>query len=463
MKRAVWLGMLALAAGMTALPVRAESQDDEGEKKFTIHGEVRARWEYVDNILDFEDSADRGGIGDPADDSFSFTPFRIRIAAKGMFAKGVTGYVELQNNGFFGDEFPQKVFDDPIGQAFDNTGFYNDDQNDTNLYQGFLELDHIGGSNFGASIGRREHALGNELQMGDSDFYGGQSFDGVRGWYGNDKWNVNGFMYKVAENNILLFTGTQADVDLRGVTFNMKFGSDQNQEIEPYLIIFHDGAEFFIDHADFITLGARYTKSNPDHNGADWNVELALQDGDVGSGPNPDSHSASLVEGWFGWSFGGKHRVHVGALMSSGDDDESDGVGGNEDTDHEDYLFLFPDNHAHNRLGDMDIVEGFLSYADTFFGSLFSNGITDYNVGYEWMGETNSFMAAYHQFTLTEPLFTGNDALGSEIDLGFNHMYNENTSLGVFVGNFMADDVILDLFGTDDDAMRIWGQARLRW
>src|SRR5262245_52417178 len=44
--------VLMLVAGL--VPAIADTHEgDEGDKKFTITGEVRARWEYFENLTDF--------------------------------------------------------------------------------------------------------------------------------------------------------------------------------------------------------------------------------------------------------------------------------------------------------------------------------------------------------------------------------------------------------------------------
>ncbi len=150
--------------------------------------------------------------------------------------------------------------------------------------------------------------------------------------------------------------------------------------------------------------------------------------------------------------------------MSSGDNEDAGGLP--DDGDHEDFLFLFPDFHAHNRLGDSDLEEIFFNASDAVFGTFSSSGVTDLNAGYEYFGERHGFMAAYHMFQLTEENCVGvtcDDDLGQELDVRYNYTYSNQLGFEAGVVDFMPGDAVLSAFGGDDDALRIWGQARLRF
>ena len=133
MKKVLFGSLLALMAALLFVP--AVAGDDDGEKKISVHGEVRARWEYSENFTDFRDSD-----GSSYRDSFDFMPYRVRVGVKGEFAKNVSAYVEIQNHGAFGDSFPLPVeqgVEDPALQSL-RTNFGT---NETVLYQGYIDLD----------------------------------------------------------------------------------------------------------------------------------------------------------------------------------------------------------------------------------------------------------------------------------------------------------------------------------
>jgi hypothetical protein len=447
-KRLFVLSVLAAGALFAALPAVADHEPTgEEEKRFHIHGEIRVRGEYMENFFDLEDDEAISAFGD---DEFGFWPFRVRIGADGKLAENVRGYVELQGAGFFGNEDPQKSFDFPPNQAFDFFGSLGDD---INLYQGFLELQKIGGSSFSVRLGRQEHTYGTELLMGDNDFYAGLAFDGGRGWWSTDRYDVNLFYYKVLEENVFqdfgFVDGESADKNFFGGTLDWKV-SEKAGTFGAYLLRFQD-----LDSNDaWWDVGARFAKMPSKDTRFDWNVELVFQNGEESTGSLDIKGFAA--EGWFGYTFGNgpRHRVHVGGLIASGDDDPTD-------TDEEDFIPLFGDNHAWNRLGDAD-----------FFTT---TNITDWNVGYNFTSanEKHSFFAAFHKFTMNEelgaipvnsffvaPFVPGEDDLGTEFDLKYSYLFAENTKLSVGVSNLAPGDA----FGPDaDDVLRVYAQARVRW
>src|SRR5262249_16343575 len=116
-----------LAVGLVALITPPVTFAADEEKPFTLHGEVRFRSEYDNNVDDLHDTEDNPpGF----DDGALFFPYRVRIAAEGHFTKNVSAWIEFQNTGEFGDDIngPRRV---------------NDFSSDTKLYQGNITLDHL--------------------------------------------------------------------------------------------------------------------------------------------------------------------------------------------------------------------------------------------------------------------------------------------------------------------------------
>src|SRR5439155_1477184 len=118
MKRLLYVALLAVGViTLIAPPVMAQE-----EKPFTLHGETRFGYEYHANTQDFDKNNNA--------DQFYFWPYRVRIAAEGKFAKGVTAWIEFQNGGVFGS-LSQPARD---GSDIVFTG------NDAELYQGNIQL-----------------------------------------------------------------------------------------------------------------------------------------------------------------------------------------------------------------------------------------------------------------------------------------------------------------------------------
>jgi hypothetical protein len=476
MWRKMLVGAVALLV-ITAVYAPPAAASDDDDVKVKVHASMRVRGEVLDNIADF---ADQNSSGDVNDDQYSIWPYRARVSFDAMFGDGVRAFVEIQNFGYFGDESPFKSVQDPNFQIFDVTTFGEFGFGSrTNLYQGYIELGHMGGSDFTLRAGRQEHALGNELQMGDLDFYNGQSFDGIRGMFDWDNVDMDVFYYRINEQNAgcTAFCGSD-NLNFGGVTATWSI-SDDGQVLEPYILSFRNGSDFgafAADKANITTIGARY--SRPVMNGDDiaaspfdWNIEAAYQTGDIGSDPNPANQKSSIIEGWFGWNWGdddSRGRLHVGGLVASGDKEDSQGLADNGD--HEDYLFLFPDFHAHNRLGDMDLETFFVNFADVVFGPFgpgyTATGITDYNVGYEGWWGPHSILIAYHDMSFTEDLCLYGPCtsdLGNEIDFNYNYRYSNHARLQLGIAQFSPGEGILQVFGMDDSAMRFWAQAMVNW
>jgi hypothetical protein len=457
MKKVLLTVLAGALTGMAFVPALAADESD----KFTFNGEVRARYEYLNNYLDLTDGQTSG---DTYDDGVSLAPYRVMIGMTGNFTKNVTGHIDLQYTGLFGDQYgPQWDFGGPPGQFF--TPYLYETQG-VQLYTGWLEIAKIGGSDFGARLGRQEHTYGTELFMGDNSYYAGLSFDGLRGMWQHGNNDLNVFYYKIAEDNFP-FGGPQGganDSDLFGATYDWNFNNGWGT-VGGYLLVGQDlngnGPVFEVD-SKVITYGARWNRGMMDGdklNMFDWNIEIAAQSGDEGGPgfPNPSVDLGGWIgEGWFAYNFkaGDTHgRVHIGTLMTSGDKLSSTGKD-------EGFVNYYGDFQANNRFGDLDWVD--------LFGQ---HNITDFNIGYEhWFGERHHVMAAYHMFNQTESNGAPSDKLGDEIDLTYDFIYSKNLSFQVTAGQANPGDAAVAMYEAEfetlaagDAVQRITMQAKLRW
>jgi hypothetical protein len=480
MRKLTALGGLALAALIFPLCALGAMAEEEEKGKFQVHGQVRAGWDYTSNSLDFKDH-DTG-----IDDDFDLFPYRVRLGVKGEFSDDVWANVELQHFGFFGNESVLKSGQDPFNQAFDTTF----SSSSTNLYQGYLMLDQVGGSQWSFKLGRQEHTLGNELHMGDADWYNGLSFDGVRVMADWERFDLNLFHYIVAEQNAFVGVGGPDDVfdeevTFTGATLNFAIG-ENGQALEPYLM-FTRADDVFDTPGDappdtdlrLYTVGAQWGRAvesaeDVDAGKFDWSIEAAMQSGEFAQNgvANPVELDAkgNVIEGWFGFNWnhggGGRSRVHVGAFMSSGDDPNDPPT-----DDIDEFISLFPDTRAHNRLGDLEFAETIGVGGFSGLGNL-----TDYNIGYEmWCKEArHGFMAALHHFETTEDIVfsptQSETGLGDEFDLAYNYGYSDAVRFEAGIGYLMPGDVLdtsAELtYGPGEDAdevTRAWWRFDLRF
>ncbi len=440
------LAVLALGLAVAALPRAARAEDgDTAPKKFTITGEVRTRAEWNEHMSD---------PASDSKDSLTYFPYRVRLGVDASFANNISAHAEVQNFGFFGGDSPSK------GAGY-STGFYpespftqsvlNTGGNDiTQIYQGYITLDKIGGSNFGLRLGRQEHTYNTELLLGDADFYSGVSFDGARGFWTPGKFRVDAFYYRTAQRNFEGAPTAAQDGNLFGATLDYAFDPGLGT-VGGYVIV--DQRPFFsnVDNSRITSIGAHYTQVPTTDHAFDWNVEVAGQTG-TNNGPalpQEIKYSGTVAEGWFGWSFGSsvRSRVHIGGLFASGDD-------GADPSKNKAFQPLFGDLHAWNRLGDTDLLP--------------LTNVVDFNIGYSASFAQGKHVLAVsgHNFKFDKALGAGlSKNIGNEIDLSYDFNYTKNFAVQVGVADLMRGDFIKDAFapaGTSD-AKRVWAQARLHW
>jgi hypothetical protein len=337
------------------------------------------------------------------------------------------------------------------------------------LYQGWVNLDHVGGSLLSLKIGRQEHTLGNELHIGDADFYSGQYFDGVRANLDFESWEMDLFHYWVEERNVIPgslvgngqfpYNGNSNDRTFFGATAAFSVGD--GHDLEPYILHSRDnnwdngapGGGILTPAHAITTYGVLYQRPEEFDSPFDWSLEIAAQSGDLPSSfcnttSDRCDQSSYVLEGGFGYTFGEEedshHRVGVGVLVLGDGDD---------DTEVEAFIELFPDTHR--RAGMADVFNS-MSSVDFLAGDLFHN-FTDMFLEWDWTNGTHGFGAAFHTFTLTEDFGSSEDDIADEIDVWYN--WTQSDFFGVHVG---IASVSPDDDSDVDDIMRGFAMARFR-
>lgn len=460
MKKVLFTVLAGVLAGTTIAPALAEDAD---KPTFEFDGGVRVRYEYLNNYLDLTDNT---GSSATNDDHLSIAPYRMMVGITGNFAKNVSAHVDLQYIGHAGDEFnPSKdnpffTFPGPMGQGDAATQFATQG---VQLYQAYVDIGKIGGSDFGLRFGRAEHTYGTELFLGDNDYYSGLSFDGARGMWRHGSNDLNVFYYKISEENCFSncfnISGSN-DSNLWGATYDWTFKTMGT--VGGYVIIAQDlggDGPVFTRDSKVKTYGARWNRgmmTGDKLDMFDWDIEYARQSGDIGGPFDADPNQkikAWVGEGWFAYNFNAGSnthgRVHIGALITSGDKNSSG-------TTNEEFVTLYGDFHANNRFGDLDWVDQ--------FGP---SDITDYNIGYEhWIGADHYVMFAYHMFKETDGHANNvlEDKIGNEIDLKYGYKYSKNLGFEVLLGQ--ASPNATHFFGAGgkaDKVERASVQAKLSW
>jgi len=449
MKKLLYVALLAIGViVMITPPVMAQE-----EKPFTIHGEVRSRGEYQTNASDFDKS-----VSDSAD----FWPYRVRIAAEGRFAHNVSAWIEFQsagNAGGTGTPVRQGNLDVFAGEGVE-------------MYQGNITLNQLWSKNFSLRVGRQEIVAGNELMLGDLDFYSGQSHDGfVANWnlkkvslmlwatrpaqVGLDRLRSN---FTSPDNTAIgLQDGTQTFL---GGYATWTFNKDQSFDV--YLMGLDTKAISNVQ-----TVGARYAHDVVGKTGFFWDVEAAKQFGKASYAADSKAEG-NVVEGWFGYNWrSGKnnHRVYGRLENASGDDTGT--------TDKfEGFVPMFGD--FHNRTGHGDWFQ--LANAPTNLGgggidgAAGGAGLQAWSAGYTgYYSDKHEFGVAYWKYTLDQnETLSGNDDddLGNSTDIWYGYNYSKNATFTVSLSQLSPGKALKDISATgnlDDTVTRLYGQVRLRF
>jgi len=472
MKKFAFAALLALGVIALVAPRPAFAADDE--KMFKIHGEVRFRGEYTNNTYDFDSSNDPGSY----DDSTGFWPYRVRIAAEGQFSDNVTGWIELQNTGVFGEQglVPQSIQSSDIT----NARRFNDGRSLTQMYQAYINLGKLGSEHFNLRIGRQEMVLGNEFIFGDEDFYTGISHDGIVAMWNLKAVDITAWYARTVEDSVYQYgfpSGGAQDlppdyvvinqnannIDHFGAYVSFGVGKDKSQDVDVYIVNVNDRGF----GGRYQTFGARYGRQGWDKGGLVWNVEYAVQFGDLSSQPaNPftvnESAGGSAGEALIGWNFKGTksvHRVFGKYELASGDDASTNDK-------FEGFVPLF--GEVHNRTGHGDWFR--VQHDPTNLGTnAAQGGLEAWAIGYTGMfNGKHEVGAQYWDYSYETSSYTvgpnnGTD-LGNAFDIWYGYNYSKNVTLEASYSNLSPGDALTGGGNNPSDAVeRLYGNIRLRF
>jgi hypothetical protein len=272
---------------------------------------------------------------------------RTRLNFQYDFGCDVTAFAEVQMHEGMGEEE-----DGPFAEWDGND---NDHVPGTlGMYQTWVEARNVFGiRELSARVGRQEVVLGNQFQFGNADWYNGVVHDGFRADWSNNCWSLTVLAMKLSSedgdfNQVSSFFDDHDDDELYSAYVTLK--SLKSVTIDAYWIYINghggfahnSGASFFDSTflypgfgAYYHTFGARAGGTFNVGCGLDWNVEGAVQTGDINV-PGLD------VDGWSGeaeigmtFSKTSKFRVFARGLFAEGPADDSVG-----------YLTNFPNRHT---------------------------------------------------------------------------------------------------------------------
>ncbi len=449
MKKLLYVALLAVGVIiMIAPPVMAQE-----EKPFTIHGEVRSRGEYQANASDFSKDTR---------DNFDFWPYRVRIAAEGRFAHNISAWIEFQSSGEAGGTGT------PVRQG--NLDVFAGEG--VEMYQGNITFNQIWSKNFSLRIGRQEIVAGNELLLGDLDFYSGQSHDGfVANW--NLK-KVTLMLWATRPNQAGLSSLTSNFTSPDNTTFAVASGVDgtqnflggyatwtfqKDQTFDVYLMGLDTKTVSNVQ-----TVGARYAHDLAGKTGFFWDVELAKQFGKASYATDSKAEGNAL-EGWFGYNWrSGKnnHRVYGRLEQASGDKTTSADK-------FEGFIPMFGDFHNRTGHGDWFVMGNDptnLGPGTGINGGTTGAGLSALSVGYTgYYSDKHEFGVAFWKYKLDQKnVATSNDDLGNSTDIWYGYNYSKNTTFTASLSQLKPGDALKDIATQNDETVtRLYGQVRLRF
>ena len=334
-----WRGRWALAAVVVLLAApwaRAAEGEEEG-RDLEWFGSLRVRPEYNDNLSDLTSARD---------DKIGYVTYRANLGTSIDLDQDVSVLVDVQALGNWGEEqTPQRGF-----QGFSSV--------ETNLifHRAYIEARKVFGTGFSVRVGRQPLVFGDEWLLGDSDFYGGTSWDGLRGDFETGYGQISTFWAKVAETDQVEsfdpFGDVGGDYDLYGLWSDWKFGEVQHLDLAVLYNFDHRTfSDFpwldkrFTAHVGYAFGGAKGWFFNGNA-GYQWGSTVA----DPSLGEQDLSASAAEVTGGYSWLRGGDPYKLFGRFAQYSGDQAS------SSQENETFVPIAQDIHA--RYGLLDLWTG---------------------------------------------------------------------------------------------------------
>jgi hypothetical protein len=439
---------------------------------FTFGGEIRTRGEWWEHeIVPYWDySTGEPLYGIDYEDDVNFYHLRARFNVLAEMSRDVKGFIEFQSNTFWGaNDLYYSMGDSPsmygVGRYFGTSPemdpqwrAYAGDPRDTSveLYQAYIEADNLMGWPVDLRIGRQELVYGNELFVGNSDFYGGLSFDAIKLMAHVGDFDVDLWKAKLVEGF------GEDDWDFWG-WYNTFHGFD-NMVIEGYAFYLSDQRKLSWqsweqpDDMDHITVGLRTAGTVA--NAWDYNAEAAVQ---YGNWFGSEDVEAWAVDTHGGYKFNTMFTPYLGAGYSFASGDKS-----MTDSHYEQFFNLFGDMHG--RFGELDFLPSFTNVhvAQINFNATFAKDwVAGVNTYYFWLNHPYEgwVMTEYHSYPSGETDESGGDIiteegvwkwkrlhneLAGEVDSFVTYKYSDNLNFRLVWAHLFAEDYIEDFYSVHD-------------
>jgi hypothetical protein len=417
----MYLAALALML-VGAAPALHAQADDEGEgAKWNWFGSLRIRPEYNDNLSDLD-------LG--RDDKIGYASYRVNLGTEVSLDRNISVVLDVQGVGASGDDFA----------VVRGTQTFNQSSSYFSLYRGYIDVKDLFGEKIDLRVGRQELVFGDEFLLGDNNFYGGASWDAVRGDFKHTVGTMTAFWAKVGELDHPEFYGNQfysdpgGDWEFYGLYEAMKFGESHNVDLAVLYNFDHAPTSYYGGPAfseKRFTYHARYA-FEPE-TGFFGSVNAAIQNGrtldPTGSfNVDADSHGLEGTAGFRWMKDGRKAQVHVKIANYSGDDPSTD--------QNETFNPLAQD--FHNRYGMLDFWNGIWGRQAYVGGAA---GFRALQLGFETELANGITLAAVAQrnFRTIEPsALATNRNMGQEFGVLATYAYGKNLDLNFCYAQLFA-------------------------
>ena len=323
-----------------------------------------------------------------------------------------------------------------------NYGTWGDGGGTVGLYESYITLgDAVAG--FDLNIGRQEVLLGSEFLVGNENTAGGfsgRSYDGIVATTATDMFDLTLLSLKVSENDAGA-TLTDADTDLHGIyaTYN----GLEDHSIDGYVLYRRIGVPT-ADNDELYTYGVRATGG---YNSFDYEVEIALQDGDQSATVD---YEGTAINAEVGYTFDSnmQPRVFLGAAQFSGAD-KADEAG---------FQRMYSDWEYSEFLGDGDMSNVLILRAGVSANATEKIGVSAVISTFELDEE----LAAAGNYNNVTAISANDDDLGTEIGLYATYQYSEDVALEVGAAQFLNGDAIDDgNTPNDEDPTYVYAEISL--
>lgn len=384
-----FLGFIAAVAMVAAGIAPAMAADVE------LSGEVRVRHE-VASAYSFVDG-----------DSRNATSQRTRLNAKVAVDDQTTAFISLADVRNWGDDFDSS---NPDGNPATHTA----SDEGVHLNEGWLQMNDVLGP-VGVKIGRQRLSFGKQRVLGALEWTdGGNRWDALSLLYGNDTVKAQLFFANKSE------TQTQDD-NLNGIYVTISDVVPANT-LDVYTI-----QKTGDNNQDFLTSGVRLAGKAA---GLDWDVEYALQNGDMNL---TQDAGASMYVAELGYSLPDTMGLRLGAQIFMGEGAE----GGDAGWDN-----LYPTNHFKYGIADK---EG---------GLAGKNGD-----GLEGMGVSVSLkpvdgVTVKAEYLMFEGETSGLD-MGTEMNVGVKFSMTEKVKVYAYAASFDPDEEYVAVWGGNEEYEKV--------